>query len=141
MANDEAIKAKNATKEDKAFLKEHQEGLSKSTQRARWIHTTDEHEDHPGETLATRSHEVIQHWAEERGGTPATVPGTEHEDHAGVLRLVFGGTEGKKLEEIGWDEWFQPFDERQLVFLYQEHKSDGSQSNFFRLDNPEREDA
>ncbi|MDP9309444.1 MAG: hypothetical protein M3R24_00860 [Chloroflexota bacterium] len=35
----------------------------------------------------------------------------------------------------------QPFDERQLVLLYQERKSDGSQRNFFRLDNPKREDA
>lgn len=141
MADDEAIKAKNATKEDRAFLKEHQEGLSKSTLRARWIHADDEHEDHPGETLATRSHAVIQHWAEERGGAPATVPGTEHDDHPGVLRIVFGGTDGKKLTEIDWDEWFRPFDARHLVFLYQEHKSDGSTSTFFRLDNPEREDA
>ena len=33
------------------------------------------------------------------------------------------------------------FDERDLVFIYQEMKKDGSQGNFFRLDNPEREDA
>ena len=32
------------------------------------------------------------------------------------------------------------FDERRLNFIYQEHKADGSQSNFFRLENPGRGD-
>lgn len=42
---------------------------------------------------------------------------------------------------MSWEEWFRTFDERGLNFLYQEHKSDGSDSNFFRLENPDREDA
>jgi len=58
-----------------------------------------------------------------------------------VLRLVSCEIGGKNLTEITWDEWFKPFDERQLVFIYQDRESDGSQSNFFRLDSPEREDA
>ncbi len=58
-----------------------------------------------------------------------------------MLRFVFGEIGGKNLVEMSWDEWFKPFDKRQLVFLYQDRKSDGSQSNFFRLDSPEREDA
>jgi uncharacterized protein involved in type VI secretion and phage assembly len=33
------------------------------------------------------------------------------------------------------------FDARKLRFIYQEHTRDGKQSNFFRLENPEREDA
>jgi hypothetical protein len=55
-------KAKNATAEDRRFMDEHDE-LSDSTKRARWIHSTDEHQDHPGETLATRDHDVIERWA------------------------------------------------------------------------------
>ena len=31
--------------------------------------------------------------------------------------------------------------ERNLVFLFQEHKRDGSDSNFFRLDSPKRSDG
>ncbi len=58
-----------------------------------------------------------------------------------MLCFVFGEIGGKNLVEMSWDEWFKPFDKRQLVFLYQDRKSDGSQSNFFRLDSPEREDA
>jgi hypothetical protein len=132
-------KAKNTTAEDRRYLDEGND-LSDSTQRARWIHATDEHEDHPGETLATRSHEVIEAWAKERSAVPATVPGTEHGGRPGVLRMDFGG-DSDRLERIEWDDWFASFDERNLAFVYQEHMSDGSMSNFFRLDNPQREDG
>lgn len=137
----EQIKATNLTREDQAFIAEHGDELSDSTKRAKWIHSPDEQADRPGQTLATRSHEVIQHWAEERGGRPATVPDTEHDGRPGVLRFTFTDEGNNRLQEISWDDWFRSFDERNLVFLYQDRKSDGSQSNFFRLDNPEREDA
>ena len=45
------------------------------------------------------------------------------------------------LEEVSWDEWFKTFGERNLVLLFQEKLKNGDQSNFFRFDNPEREDA
>jgi len=45
------------------------------------------------------------------------------------------------LKHIGWDEWLRTFDERGLVFLYQEQLRDGRQSSFFRLNNPSRGDA
>lgn len=136
-----ALKATNITAEDRKFLQSHAGELSESTLRARWIHSPNEHEDHPGQTLATRDHEVIMHWADERKAVPATVPGTEHGDRPGVLRLNFPGYGGGSLEQIDWDDWFAPFDERELVFVFQEHKSDGSQSNFFHFDNPTREHA
>lgn len=132
-------KAKNATAEDRRFMEEHAE-LSDSTKRARWIHATDEHQDHPGETLATRDHDVIKQWASERDATPSTVEGTAHGDQAGVLRFDFPSG-GSELKHISWDEWFESFDKRNLVFLYQEQLKNGNQSNFFRLDNPGREDA
>lgn len=119
--------------------KEHDSGLSRSTRNAKWIDSPSEHEDRHGETLATRNHDVIRHWADERDAKPATVEGTEHGGKPGVLRFDFGGREGSELKHIGWDQWFAPFDERDLVFVFQEHKADGSQSNFFHLDNPNRE--
>lgn len=131
--------AKEATRDN--FLKQHGDKLSDSTRRAQWIESPDEKPDHDGQTLATRSHEVIQAWAEERNAVPATVPGTEHKDHLGVLRFNFPGYGGDNLQEVSWDEWFKTFDDRQLVFLYQQKKSDGNQSNFFRFDSPFREDA
>jgi hypothetical protein len=133
--------ARNVTADEAKFLDEHVDELSKSTLRAKWIHSVDEHEDRPGQTLATQSHEVIKQWAKERGGVPATIPGTEHDDRPGVLRIDIQGKGSKNLEQVDWNAWFKPFDARRLVFLYQEHKRDGQLSTFFRLDNPTREDA
>lgn len=130
---------KDATQQD--YLKEYGDKLSDSTKRAQWIESPNEKEDHAGQTLATRSHDVITGWAEARKGVPATVPGTEHGDHLGVLRINFPGYGGQDLQEVSWDDWFKTFDDRKLVFLFQEHKKDGSQSNFFRFDSPFREDG
>jgi len=110
-------------------------------QNEKWIHSAHERGDRAGQTLATRSPEVIRAWADERGGRPATVPGTEHDGRPGVLRITFSEEGNSRLEEIGWDDWFRSFEERQLVFIYQETTTDGNQSNFFRLDSPEREDG
>ena len=135
------IKATNLTDEEREFLAEHADELSDSTLRAKWIHSPDEPADRPGQTLATQSREVIQAWAEERGGRPATVEGTERDGRLGVLRITFAEEGRSRLQEASWDDWFRTFEERQLVFLYQEQKKDGTQSNFFRLDSPEREDG
>jgi hypothetical protein len=89
----------------------------------------------------TRNHDVIRRWAEERGAQPATVPGTEHDGHLGVLRFDFPGYGGQDLRHVSWDEWFETFDARGLNFIYQEKQKDGTPSNFFRLENPTREDA
>ena len=137
----ESLKAKNVTADEAKFIEEHQ-GLSKTTKRAKWVHSPEEHEDHPGQSLATRSHEVIRHWAKEREAVPATIEGTEHGNRPGVLQFNFPGFDkpgGKRLQEIDWDQWFRSFDDRQLVFLFQEHRTDGRQSNFFQMDNPNRE--
>lgn len=90
-------------------------------------------EQHPGQTLETTDHTVIRKWAEERSAKPATVPGTEHGDHLGVLRLDFPGYGGDDLEDVSWDDWFDTFDQRGLRFVYQEHQASGTESNFFRL--------
>ena len=136
------IKATNLSPEDKRFLTTNKEKLSPSTLRAKWIQTPDDHEDKAGQSLATRKHEVIEHWAEERGASPATVKSTkQYEGDASVLRFDFPGFGGRNLETIEWDRWFKTFDKRKLVFLFQEHKADGAQSNFFRFDSPFREEA
>ena len=135
-----ATKATNATAEERTFLERHGERLSPSTHRAKWIHSPDERPDRKGQTLATRSGDVIRAWAEERGGRPAAATRGKDDGWPHVLRIRFGEGSGN-LEEIGWDEWLGTFEERELVFLYQQQRRDGSQSNFFRLDNPNREDG
>jgi hypothetical protein len=129
------------TGDDQKYLKKFGDKLSDSTRYAKWVGGSDDGADHDGQSLVTRNHEVIMKWAEARGGRPATVSGTEHGDTLGVLRFIFDEGSSDRLEEVSWDEWFKTFDERNLVFLYQEKLKNGNQSNFFRFDNPEREDA
>ena len=113
---------------------------SDSLQYSQEVTSPEEEPERDGRSLATTSHDVIREWAEARGATPATVEGTEHDDHLGVLRFDFGG-DSDRLRHVSWDEWFATFDERRLNFIYQETRSDGSTSNFFQLDNPGREDG
>lgn len=113
---------------------------SKSVEYSQNITSTDEEPERPGRSLVTTDHDVIKQWAEERGGVPATVEGTEHGDHLGVLRFDFGG-DNESLRQVSWDEWMDTFDARRLNFIYQEERKDGRQSNFFRLESPDREDG
>lgn len=118
----------------------HGDASSSSLKYSQEVTSTEDEPEREGRSLATTHHEVIRQWAEERGGTPATVEGTEHGDHLGVLRIDFG-RDDSKLRRVSWEEWFKTFDDRRLNFIYQEQRTDGTQSNFFRLENPEREDA
>jgi hypothetical protein len=135
----------NATAEERTFLKRHGDRLSPSTHRAKWIHRPDERPDRKGQTLATRSPDVIRAWAEERGGRPAAATRGKDDGRPHVLRIRFRDDDGRRgrsnLEEIDWEEWLATFEERDLVFLYQDQRRDGRQSTFFRLDNPRREDG
>ncbi len=127
-----------SVKSDKDYLKRYEGKLP----RGKWISAPGDRPDRKGQTLLTRSHDVIRKWAEERGGMPATVEGTEHDGRVGVLRFDFPrGGGNRRLREVSWDQWFETFDSRDLVFMYQEQLRNGDQSNFFRLNNPPREDA
>jgi hemerythrin superfamily protein len=137
--HDKAAHGSDSTRDDEKFASEHGDELSRSTQHAKWIHSTGEHEDHAGQTLATRNPDVIRQWAEERKAQPATTPGGDTQ-RPRVLRFDFPGYE-RELQPVSWDAWLRTFDERELVFLYQEHMKAGNQSNFFRLDSPHREEG
>jgi hypothetical protein len=81
----------------------------------------------------TTDRDTIRKWAEERGGRPATVKGTESGgDDAGILRIDFQDPDDR-LEEISWDDWFEKFEDAKLAFLYQDEKKDGETSTFFKL--------
>jgi hypothetical protein len=86
------------------------------------------------ESKTTTDHDEIRQWVESNDGKPASVKGTEGNDPAGVLRIDFPGGAGEdQLEQISWDEWFSKFDSSGLAFLYQEQKSSGEDSTFFKL--------
>ena len=69
------------------------------------------------------------------GAVPGHRPGTEHDGRPGVLRFDFPTSEAGAARRVDWDEWFETFDERDLVFLFQEQMKNDRQSNFSRLDN------
>jgi len=86
------------------------------------------------ESHTTTDHEEIRSWVEEHDGKPVIVKGTESEDGSGVLRIDFpGGAGADELNPVDWDQWFEVFDDRELAFLYQEHKASGEDSTFFKL--------
>ena len=114
---------------------------SRSLKYSQEIVSPDDDPERPGRSLVTTNHDVIREWAESRKAVPSTVEGTEHDDHLGVLRFDFPGYGGDRLREVSWAEWFDTFDKRRLNFIYQEERSDGSPSNFFRLESPDREDG
>ena len=78
------------------------------------------------EAKTTTDHEEIRKWAEQRDGHPARV---KDGGEGGILRIDFGKPEDS-LEEIGWDRFFEIFDENRLAFLYQEKTKDGGPSRF-----------
>lgn len=90
----------------------------------------------PGhEAQTTTDHETIRQWAETRCARPSTVKGTAAQgESVGILRLDFPGFRGmESLQEISWEEFFQKFDEEELVFLYQEQTEDGRESRFCKF--------
>ncbi|HSK48237.1 MAG TPA: hypothetical protein VLA05_09580 [Coriobacteriia bacterium] len=126
---------------DQEYLQRYAERLPNSVSQAKWISSPDEHADHDGQTLATRSHEVIEQWAADRDAAPVTVT-TEHEGRPDVLRFDFPGSPGgRQLDDPNWDRWFDAFDARELVMVFQENLSNGSRSNFFIFNNPHRSEG
>ncbi|WP_435741579.1 hypothetical protein [Nocardioides sp. SYSU DS0663] len=88
------------------------------------------------ESHTTTDHDEIRSWVEEHDGKPARVRGTEGGEGTGVLRIDFPGGAGEdQLEHIGWEEWFETFDDNDLAFLYQAQKASGEDSTFFKLVN------
>lgn len=85
------------------------------------------------ESNVTTDHEAIRSWVEERDGHPAIVKGTEKGGSA-LLRIDYPGFSGEdRLEEIGWDEFFEIFDENKLAFLHQDQTADGDLSRFSKF--------
>ncbi len=96
------------------------------------------------EALITTDHHEIRKWAEARGGKPAAVRSTHHDDDPGIIRLIFPNAPNTKegsLEEISWEEFFSKFDESNLALLYQEETASGEKSNFNKLIGRETAEA
>lgn len=88
----------------------------------------------------TTDHETIRKWAEAREGKPSAVKRTGSQSDVGIIRIDFPGYSGENsLEEIGWDEFFEKFEDSKLALVYQEETAEGVRSNFNKLVKRERE--
>ena len=72
----------------------------------------------------TIDHDEIRAWVDAKGGKPAAVERT-HQDggDVGLIRLMFPKSkqsEHANLTEIGWDEFFEKFEESKLALIYEE---------------------
>jgi len=86
------------------------------------------------EAKVTIDHNEIRQWVEARGGHPAKVRETDKQGGSGVLRIDYPGYSGEeRLEAVGWDEFFEGFEENNLAFLYQEETKAGDESRFSKL--------
>jgi hypothetical protein len=86
------------------------------------------------EAKTTINHKEIQKWVEARGGKPARVKRTARRGDQGILRIDYPGFSGEEsLETIGWNEWFDTFDDHNLAFVYQDRVKTGAMSRFSKL--------
>ncbi|HKS87982.1 MAG TPA: hypothetical protein VJR70_00950, partial [Stellaceae bacterium] len=72
------------------------------------------------------------------------VRATHGKGKGGIIRLEFPGAPGaddEALEAIGWDEFFERFDESKLALLCQDETAGGQKSNFNKLIGRETADA
>lgn len=86
-----------------------------------------------GSATRTTDHDEIRRWVEERGGHPTRVDAPGHKQDGGILRIDFdepGGNDDTALEAIGWDEFFETFEDNDLAFLHQDRTDDGKTSRF-----------
>lgn len=101
-------------------------------QPGRYPHELEPLKDARSEAQHTTNHDVIRKWAEERGGKPATVKATEGKGHAGILRIDFDPPD-EGLDRIGWDVFFEKFDDAGIAFLHQDRTKDGELSRFHKF--------
>jgi Protein of unknown function (DUF2934) len=79
--------------------------------------------------IATQDHDVIRQWAERHHAEPAT--GIETPSGPATLNVSDGGTvvrfnfpAAARFRMITWEEWFEIFDRRRLLFVYEEETAD-----------------
>ncbi len=84
-----------------------------------------------GEIKATTNHELIRSWAENRGGKPAKAPPGE-EENINLLRIKFSDEE-KDFKETSWEEFLYIFEDKDLIFLYQDELEEVKNNHFHKF--------
>ena len=87
---------------------------------------------------ATRDHQLIKRWAAEHQAQPAT--GEVTASGAGTVDVNDGGAgirfnfpAAGRFRPITWDEWFENFEEHELVFVFDRDLTGGTPSYRYKL--------
>lgn len=84
------------------------------------------------EGKVTTDPEVIQNWAISRSGYPAIGKRLQDTEIVSELCINFTDTQSSSsIEPISWEEFFRKFQEKKLVFLYQDKNSAGEVSRSY----------
>ncbi|QNF35188.1 hypothetical protein HUW51_21620 [Adhaeribacter swui] len=78
------------------------------------------------EAKKTTNRKEIEKWAEQHGGVPSIIKGTEKDGKGeGVLRIHFPdkSKDNENFEEISWDEFFKEFEAKKLAILLSDNSS------------------
>jgi hypothetical protein len=84
------------------------------------------------EAKATRNHDTIRRWAEERGAKPSAMADAISPCDPDGLKLDFDAKD-RKLDVLTWGEFFEDFDDAELTFLYQDETEGGKKSRFYKF--------
>ncbi len=80
----------------------------------------------------TTDHKLIQKWAEARHGYPALIRKLTDAGIDLVLSFVFPDLPGDSIaRKLTWDEFFEQFDRRRLVFVYEDKDRQQRPSRYF----------
>lgn len=81
----------------------------------------------PQHSKFTKNHEAIKEWVEERGGKPIV------EENEEITLLIDFDKKNKEKNYVSWNDFFEDFDEEQLMFLYQDKTPEGETSYYYRF--------
>lgn len=74
----------------------------------------------------TTDHALVRKLMDEEGGYPAHVEGSEGQGDQGLLRIGSRTDDpDDSLKEISWDEFFEEFEEKELMLAYTDVADEG----------------
>ena len=89
----------------------------------------------PAEAHVMTNHKDIRQWAEERGGTPATIKNTKKTQEPSICIHLPNEDQDASLIEISWEAWFEIFDRENLALICREETAFGEASHFYQIVN------
>lgn len=76
----------------------------------------------------------LREWVEIRGGSPATIDGTQsHPDEPGELTVHFAGMNDDGVVDVDWERFFDKFERKHLALVYDDRRPEDEPTLDFRF--------